>query len=124
MGEEDNWNFAPTGSPPYTQRDEHWRHFDDSVNAISFGFIATAILISMFVLMAIFEKFLIPASTETPPPARRYGIGDVESQIGFNGKLICLPSPKIPLNAREVSVLMPGETTPTFIAHPAPVHAY
>ncbi|XP_057470809.1 uncharacterized protein LOC130759648 [Actinidia eriantha] len=112
MGDRGNWNFAPTGTPTHTQRD--WRHFDDSVNAISYGFIATAILISMFVLMAIFEKFLIPNSTD----GRRYGIGDVESQIGFNGKLICLPSPKVPLNAREVLVLMPGENTPTFIAHP------
>ncbi|KAL6992624.1 hypothetical protein U1Q18_010736, partial [Sarracenia purpurea var. burkii] len=25
------------------------------------------------------------------------------------------------VNAREVSVLMPGENIPTFIAHPAPV---
>ncbi|XP_042434034.1 secretory carrier-associated membrane protein 2-like isoform X1 [Zingiber officinale] len=35
-----------------------WRHFDNSVNAISFGFVATAVLISMFLVMAIFERFL------------------------------------------------------------------
>lgn len=28
---------------------------------------------------------------------------------------------QISVNAREVSVLMPGEDMPTFIAHPAPV---
>ncbi|KAG1368169.1 hypothetical protein COCNU_14G006370 [Cocos nucifera] len=38
--------------------EERWRHFDSSVNAVSFGFVATAILISMFVVMAILERFL------------------------------------------------------------------
>ncbi|KAG6478907.1 hypothetical protein ZIOFF_062354 [Zingiber officinale] len=38
--------------------EERWRHFDNSVNAVSFGFVATAVLISMFLVMAIFERFL------------------------------------------------------------------
>ncbi|KAK8961932.1 hypothetical protein KSP40_PGU004162 [Platanthera guangdongensis] len=42
---------------------ERWRHFDSSVNAVSFGFVATAILISMFLVMAIFERFLRPQSS-------------------------------------------------------------
>ena len=36
------------------EREEHWKHFDNSVNVVSFGFVATAILISMFLVMAIF----------------------------------------------------------------------
>ena len=38
---------------------DDWRHFDKSVNAICFRFVATAILISMFLVMAIFETFLM-----------------------------------------------------------------
>ena len=47
------------------EREEYWRHVDDSVNAVSFGFVATAILISMFLLMAIFEKFLRSRSSSS-----------------------------------------------------------
>ncbi|KAE9461791.1 hypothetical protein C3L33_06269, partial [Rhododendron williamsianum] len=186
----------PTGAPSLTEIDDHWRQFDNSVNAVSFGFVATAVLISMFLVMAIFERFLRPTSPESSPTGRRY-IGDVESQMGFHGKLR-FPSPKVrepssgrglpclnkpnsslqstyllghpkgvkgcfllvrlrrslpeesgaekprrgsalsvwytcnrvllsgsvylsSSNAREVSVLMPGEDIPTFIANPAPV---
>ncbi|WRX16236.1 hypothetical protein QQP08_008723 [Theobroma cacao] len=76
MGAQDYWDTVPpTVAPLNLEREEHWRRFDNSVNAVSFGFVATAILISMF-LMTIY--------------------------------------------ANGVSVLMPGEETPTFIAHPAP----
>lgn len=113
--------WAPSGSPLFTDRDDgHWRHFDNSVNAISFGFVATAVLISMFLFMAIFEKFLRPTSPDpSPVPSGRRRSRDVESQVSFNGKLR-VSSPKAPVNAREVSVLMPGENIPTFIANPAP----
>ncbi|XP_059623145.1 uncharacterized protein LOC132266304 [Cornus florida] len=119
MGEKDGWGLPPTSSPLYTQRDDNWRHFDNSVNAVSFGFVATAILISMFLVMAIFERFLRPSSSVSTPSRDRYH-GDIESQMGFNGKL-GHPSPRVSANAREVSVLMPGEDIPTFIAHPAPM---
>lgn len=104
------------------EREEYWRHVDSSVNAVSFGFVATAILISMFLLMAIFEKFLrsrssSPASSANSPPN-----SDLERQnmgYGHHAKLDH-PSPKMTVYARGVSVLMPGEEIPTFIAHPAP----
>lgn len=67
-------------------KDDHWRQFDNSVNAVSFGFVATAILISMFLVMAIFERFFRPTSARTH--------GDLESQMGFNAKL-SHPSPKV-----------------------------
>ncbi|KAL1560214.1 hypothetical protein AAHA92_10455 [Salvia divinorum] len=114
------WAPAPGAAPLYIQKDDHWTHFDNSVNAVSFGFVATAILISMFLVMAIFEKFL---RTTSPPDARRRH-SDVEAQnqiVAFNAKLRYPSSPKISVNAREVSVVMPGNKIPTFIAHPAPV---
>ncbi|XP_017435529.1 uncharacterized protein LOC108342288 [Vigna angularis] len=113
--------WPPIGAPLNMQReeyDQHWSSsFDSSVNAVSFGFVATAILISMFLVMAIFERFLKPTSPPLLPSAdwnRRRS-----SQMAFNGK-IGHPSPKMSLYASWVSVLMPGDETPSFIAHPAP----
>lgn len=37
-----------------------WKNLGSSMNAISFGFVATAILISMFLIMAIFEHLFRP----------------------------------------------------------------
>ncbi|XP_076917327.1 uncharacterized protein LOC143577362 [Bidens hawaiensis] len=130
MGRDDfhQWGYLSPTEPPslysQDQRDANWRHFDKSVNAISFGFVATAILISMFLVMAIFERFLRTTSPVLSPTAGggggRNAAGDGDSQMGFNSKLRH-SSLKIPENAREVSVLMPGEDIPTFIAQPAPV---
>lgn len=110
------YNVWPPAEAPLLnvqREDQHWRHFDNSVNAVSFGFVATAILISMFLVMAIFERFLRPTSGTG-------GQGDLESQMGFNSKL-GHPSPKMTVYTNGVSVLMPGDNIPTFIAHPAPV---
>ncbi|GLT86940.1 hypothetical protein SLE2022_050470 [Rubroshorea leprosula] len=116
MGVEENWEMVPpTVAPLNLQREEQWRHFDNSVNAVSFGFVATAILISMFLVMAIFERLLRPRSS---PSNARAGT-DVEAQMMFDGKPQ-YPSPKMTIYANGVSVLMPGEEIPTFIAHPAP----
>ncbi|MBA0598080.1 hypothetical protein Gorai_007859 [Gossypium raimondii] len=85
MGQEESYlySWSPIGAPLNIQRGEdHWRQFDNSVNAVSFGFVATAILISMFLVMAIFERFLRPNSSPTGP-----NYGDLESQLSFNGKL-------------------------------------
>ncbi|XP_044465630.1 uncharacterized protein LOC123195839 [Mangifera indica] len=120
MGGEDHggsWVMVPqpTVAPLNMERDEHWRHFDNSVNAVSFGFVATAILISMFLVMAIFERFLRPRSL----PSGSNSHTDLEAQTVLDGKLN-YPSPKMTVYAKGVSVLMPGEQIPTFIAHPAP----
>ncbi|KAK1303727.1 hypothetical protein QJS10_CPB11g00941 [Acorus calamus] len=107
--------------------EERWRHFDNSVNAVSFGFVATAILISMFLVMAIFERFLRPRS-QHPLDSVGRGPSDLEAQRrqhlhnqgrAFAGKLD-FPSPKMSVYAKGVSVLMPGHDIPTFIAHPVP----
>ncbi|XP_045818715.1 uncharacterized protein LOC123911351 isoform X1 [Trifolium pratense] len=122
---ENGW--SPIGAPLNVQRDEHqqqqqhWNNNNinnnfDSSNAVSFGFVATAILISMFLLMAIFERFLAPSS-QALFPNRRRNRRDVESPITKPGH----SSPKKSVFTSWVSVLMPGEEIPTFIAHPAPV---
>ncbi|KNA07356.1 hypothetical protein SOVF_172650 [Spinacia oleracea] len=118
MGEGENWGWQPSGSPTTNleRSDVHWSHFDSSVNAVSFGFVATAVLISMFLVMAIFERFLRPSPPELPLPTRR----DIESQLGFHPKL-GYPSPKMTVYSQEHPVLMPGDNIPTFIAHPVPL---
>uniref|UniRef100_A0A0R0G6L2 Uncharacterized protein n=1 Tax=Glycine max TaxID=3847 RepID=A0A0R0G6L2_SOYBN len=103
-----NSGWPPIGAPLNVQRDEydqHWSNFDSSVNAVSFGFVATAILISMFLVMAIFERFLKPTSPALLPSGgwnRRRS-----SQMDFNGKL-AHPSPKFPVvnGAHAVSSLL------------------
>ncbi|XP_047310134.1 uncharacterized protein LOC124913762 [Impatiens glandulifera] len=118
-------SWVPSESPLLlnTGKEEHWSHFDSSVNSVSFGFIATAVLISMFLLMAIFERFLrniSPPPPQSPPGHRRRYSLDVESQMQLNSKFIPLPSPKISVKAMELSVLMPGDHIPRFIAQPSP----
>lgn len=58
------WNMYTDSphSPPQTGGDGEgpWKNFGTSMNAISFGFVATAVLISMFLIMAIFEHLFRP----------------------------------------------------------------
>lgn len=58
------WNIYsgsdPSPSQTGTDRQAPWKNFGTSMNAISFGFVATAILISMFLIMAIFEHLFRP----------------------------------------------------------------
>ncbi|KAM4103813.1 hypothetical protein ACJW30_06G107500 [Castanea mollissima] len=104
--------LAPILAPLNGAREEQWRNLYNSVNAMSFGFVATAILISMFLVMAIFERLMSTRSTQSRENTRT----DLEAH---NGKLD-YPFPKMTVYAKGVSVLMPGEEIPTFIAHPAP----
>ncbi|KAA0065396.1 uncharacterized protein E5676_scaffold381G00280 [Cucumis melo var. makuwa] len=93
MGEE-GYGWSPIEAPLDVQKEDHLRHFDNSVDAVSFGFVATAILVSMFLLMAIFERFLRPT-----PTAFSHAGGwthlDPKAQMWFAGKL-AHPSPKLP----------------------------
>ncbi|XP_050204367.1 uncharacterized protein LOC126654523 [Mercurialis annua] len=129
MGREESWSSSLSSSSSSVQspmvtpflnleRDDHWRHFDNSANAVSFGFVATAILISMFLVMAIFERFLRPRSSSSSSSATAHAT-DLEAPAVFHSKLH-YPSPKMTVYAKGVSVLMPGENVPTFLAHPAP----
>lgn len=135
MGQDDPAIWPPSPSPLYSsssnnnnhnslrQEDDGWRHFDSSVNALSFGFVATAVLISMFLVMAILEKLLRPPLSPSPDRSTRHSprpASDPESQTAFHRKL-SHPSPKMSVYAKGVSVLMPGEDIPTYIAHPTPM---
>uniref|UniRef100_A0A0E0ED66 Uncharacterized protein n=1 Tax=Oryza meridionalis TaxID=40149 RepID=A0A0E0ED66_9ORYZ len=129
------------------QEEMRWRQLDSGVSAVSFGFVATAILVSMFLAMAILEHFLrapahrghagMGAPPPHPPPPggilsrlrlllHRRGVGAGEaafpggSDLEAARKLDGGASPEIPVYAKGVSVLMPGHDVPTFIAHPAP----
>lgn len=95
MGGEGRWDMVlpPTVAPLNPLRhQEHWKHFDDSVNAVSFGFVATAILISMFLLLALFERFL--RQTSAPESGAPTAPLDLEHQMVFGGKVLH-PSPKV-----------------------------
>ncbi|KAL8126761.1 uncharacterized protein LOC141721031 [Apium graveolens] len=106
-------SVAPLSSVTVVERQEHLSNFDSTVNALSFGFVATAVLVLMFLVMAIFERFLRPRSSASSSSRNP---GDLEAQI----IKLDYPSPKMSIYAKGVSVLMPGEEIPTFIAHPAP----
>ncbi|CAN8311973.1 unnamed protein product [Cochlearia groenlandica] len=111
-----NHQWPPIGAPMNLRREEPpWKsRFDDSINAVSFGFVATAILISMFIVMAIFER-LIRTTTSSNTDSS-------SGRVVFNGSLAKLgyQSPKMTVYKNGVSVLMPGDDMPTFIAHPVP----
>jgi len=100
MGVGDSWDTVvsppPTSVVPLNlERDYHWRHFDNSMNAVSFGFVTTAILISMFLVIAIFERFLRPRSLSSSAGANGSSSpNNLEAQVVFQGKLD-FPSPKV-----------------------------
>ncbi|KQK10872.1 uncharacterized protein LOC100821099 [Brachypodium distachyon] len=97
------------------------RNFGTSMDAISFGFAATAILISIFLLMAIFEHLIKPHAFPTPdephPSRRRRSSSSNRSP----GKLRSPPMVEAMLQAADLSVLMPGQRYPTYLAQPKPL---
>ncbi|KAF2320075.1 hypothetical protein GH714_023101 [Hevea brasiliensis] len=59
------WNIYTSSDPTPSEtgvidHETPWKSFGTSMNAIAFGFVATAILISMFLIMAIFEHLFRP----------------------------------------------------------------
>lgn len=85
-----NHEWPPIGAPMNLRRDEPWKsRFDDSVNAVSFGFVATAILISMFLVMAIFERLIRTTTTTTTTTNQDSSSGralsGMDSRVGFSG---------------------------------------
>ncbi|KXG22042.1 uncharacterized protein LOC8077135 [Sorghum bicolor] len=113
-----------------------------NASAISFGFAATAVLVSMFLLMAIFEHLIKPGLASS---SRSRGSGshddDDDGEGRGHGRRLGLPparlherdasppdklshSPKVeePVAAVvDLTVLMPGHRYPTFLAQPAPL---
>lgn len=115
------WNIYtssnPSPSQPGIDREAPWKNFGTSMNAISFGFVATAILISMFLIMAIFEHLFRPTASFSSPQDMNGG-GSLES--GSIHKLRNLEAVSTSYSS-DFSVLMPGERYPTHIAQPAPL---
>ncbi|XP_030955342.1 uncharacterized protein LOC126716006 [Quercus robur] len=113
------WNIYTSSDPSPSQtavnQEAPWKNFGTSMNAISFGFVATAILISMFLIMAIFEHLFRPGPSYSSP--ENVANGSRESRpMKKLGKETVSPS-----YASDFSVLMPGQQYPTYIAQPAPL---
>ncbi|XP_062083789.1 uncharacterized protein LOC133790245 [Humulus lupulus] len=114
------WNIYASSDPTPSQagvdREATWKSFGTSMNAISFGFVATAILISMFLIMAIFEHLFKPTSSFSSPE-------DITNSSLESGTFQKLGNPQNVSTsyASDFSVVMPGQQYPTFIAQPAPL---
>ncbi|XP_061376026.1 uncharacterized protein LOC133318092 [Gastrolobium bilobum] len=110
---------ASNPGPSQTGVDEEapWKSFGTSMSAISFGFVATAILISMFLIMAIFEHLFKPSPQFSTPRAMPGGYQEHSVPPGKQGNTQTVPSSY----ASDLSVLMPGQQYPTYIAQPAPL---
>ncbi|KAI4319807.1 hypothetical protein MLD38_033362 [Melastoma candidum] len=103
--------------------DRYWSSIDDdTVRAVSFGLVATAVLVSMFLVMAIFERlFRRDGNGRSSAPGP--GSWDAETRPRFTDHpKTWQASPKI-MSPYGMTVLMPGEDVPTFIAQPAPATA-
>uniref|UniRef100_A0ACD5U471 Uncharacterized protein n=1 Tax=Avena sativa TaxID=4498 RepID=A0ACD5U471_AVESA len=101
-----------------------------NASAISFGFAATAILIAMFLLMAIFEHLIKPgwaanrasrdgADGHAQPPSR--SARHPPRDHGSPEKLAPPPKIEAVVAAADLTVVMPGQRYPTFLAQPAPL---
>ncbi|XP_072950908.1 uncharacterized protein [Typha angustifolia] len=100
-----------------------WKDFGTSMNAISVGFVATAILVSMFLIMAIFEHLLKPKlseSTTQDDVLSSMHTGQHHVQMNSLGKISNSLSVTVPYQP-GFSVLMPGQLYPTYLAQPAPL---
>ncbi|CAF2107995.1 BnaC08g13880D [Brassica napus] len=118
MNESSSWSI-------YSARDGEsegpWRS-STSMSAISFGFVATAILVSMFLIMAIFEHLFRPENSSFDSPHR---IRQRQNQsIDGSGQFqkLAIQASMVPVNmAADVSIVMPGKNLPSHIALPAPL---
>ncbi|EEF35944.1 uncharacterized protein LOC8263277 [Ricinus communis] len=117
------WNIYTSSDPTPSQtgvidREAPWKNFGTSMNAIAFGFVATAILISMFLIMAIFEHLFRPNPSFSSP--QEVTTTDRSLESGPADKL-GNPQTVTTSYASDFSVVMPGHHYPTYIAQPAPL---
>ncbi|XP_058214969.1 uncharacterized protein LOC131326263 [Rhododendron vialii] len=115
------WNIYTSSdlSPSQTvliEREAPWKNFGSSMNAISFGFVATAVLVSMFLIMAIFEHLFRPNPSFSSP---QYGSGRSLERRPVEKRRH--PQEVSTSHTSDFSVLMPGQQYPTYIAQPAPL---
>ncbi|XP_077224889.1 multidrug resistance protein [Tasmannia lanceolata] len=113
----------PIPSQPVADKEAPWMDLGTSVNSISFGFVATAILISMFLIMAIFEHLLRPRTSF--PSSQNTNEDSLESGPMRGGMQLLEkhggPRAVAASYSSDFSVVMPGQHYPTFIAQPAPL---
>ncbi|KAJ1420006.1 hypothetical protein SESBI_14753 [Sesbania bispinosa] len=109
------WNIYRGSEGQGGDEEGPWKSIGTSMSAISFGFVATAILISMFLIMAIFEHLFKPNPQFSTPESMlaRYQ----EEHSAKQGNAQSVPSSY----ACDLSVLMPGQQYPSYIAQPAPL---
>ncbi|CAL9198267.1 unnamed protein product [Musa hybrid cultivar] len=137
-------NTTPSGT---NDKEAAFKDLSSSMNALSFGFIATAILVSMFLVMAIFEHLLRSRASHPPsqtnahghlemrqeqdqmPPKMIKNWQNVSLQAFFSSlfyhlciKLILVLFLQVATSSTvDFSVLMPGQLYPTYLAQPAPL---
>ncbi|KAJ8455752.1 hypothetical protein OPV22_034998 [Ensete ventricosum] len=95
-----------------------------STSAISFGLAATAILISMFLVMAIFEHLIKPRASFLRSRNDAHGSSELrrpQAQIHRSQEKVQNSTTVGTRCASDLSVLMPGQRFPTYIAQPAPL---
>lgn len=113
------WSVPQPLPPPPMGKDGQLRRNNESVNAVSFGFVATAVLITAFLVMAIVETFLRPRSSLSPASpihGRESVTGDAtttDNSLKRDNAIIEYVS--------DISVIMPGHDIPTFIAKQSPI---
>ncbi|KAJ9557329.1 hypothetical protein OSB04_011943 [Centaurea solstitialis] len=98
-------------TPSQRDSDGLWTDYGTS---ISLGFVATAVLISLFVILAVIE-YLFRSNAS-------FRLTQHTSRIPANMHKLVNPQP--PVQSRyesDLSVLMPGQQYPTYIAHPTPL---
>ncbi|KAJ8755664.1 hypothetical protein K2173_022259 [Erythroxylum novogranatense] len=116
------WNIY-SGSDPtpsqsgFVEREAPWGNLGTSMSAISFGFVATAVLISMFLIMAIFEHLFRPNPSFSSPQQVSNGPATESGLLNKLGN----PQTVATTYASDFSVVMPGQHQPTYIAQPAPL---
>ncbi|XP_030516799.1 uncharacterized protein LOC115730303 [Rhodamnia argentea] len=121
------WNVydgphSSTSPPAELDTEAPWKSLGASINAISFGFVATAILVAMFLIMAIFEHLFRPTTPSPSSSSEEHHVGEVSPEAGQLQKLVNQDQPMMTTsNASDYTVLMPGEFHPTHIAQPSPL---
>ncbi|CAN1143649.1 hypothetical protein LINPERPRIM_LOCUS26618 [Linum perenne] len=110
------------GTVTYGREEAPWKSFGTSMSAISFGFVATAILISMFLIMAIFEHLFRPNPSSFSSPQ------DISSSAAATTTNVVVHKLRNTQMveaqqsyASDYSVVMPGHDFPSYIAQPAPL---
>ncbi|EOA33823.1 hypothetical protein CARUB_v10021299mg, partial [Capsella rubella] len=95
------------------RREEPWiSQLDYSINTVSFGFVATAVLISLFLIIAIFERLIRTTNTTTTTSSDSSSgrvLSGLDSRVGFSDSAL---QNLIGMYSKGVSVLMLGDHIP------------